>query len=240
MGIAELLPLHCVSMIAQELSGMAVTIAKNQFGSRVFHRLCKRLDLERQQSLCFALPEVDQLLEEALGAVVRLCRHEWGRFVILSFMECGTASQRLRIFDALQADAFSHAVHRHAGDIVVQLLAHVSESHRKALASEVLLSCEGGLLVALKTLTLTQHGYRAAKAACAVPGAHRDEVLRNLPAIAEMLSASKQGRRFVRDLVEMQGEEDISASDLSTEAGGLICDTPLSSQAASGRWADLD
>jgi hypothetical protein len=30
--IAEFMPLSCVVMVAEELSGMAVTIAKNQFG----------------------------------------------------------------------------------------------------------------------------------------------------------------------------------------------------------------
>merc|ERR1711998_697232 len=82
--IAEFMPLSCVVMVAEELAGMAVTIAKNQFGSRVLHRLCKRVYQERQQNPSATLPEVDLLLQEVLTATDRLCRHEWGRFMILS------------------------------------------------------------------------------------------------------------------------------------------------------------
>merc|ERR1719506_1973773 len=203
--IAEFMPLSCVVMVAEELAGMAVTIAKNQYGSRVLHRLCKRVDQERRQNPSTTLPEVDVLLQEALTATARLCRHEWGRFVILSFLECGTPAQHKCIFEALKTDALGHAVHRHSSDIVVQLFALLSEDDRDTLAAAVLQSGEGGFAAALKTLTLTQHGYRAARAACAIPGPHRDEILQGLPVIAEALAASKQGRRFLRDLEEMEG-----------------------------------
>jgi hypothetical protein len=239
--IAELMPLPCVVMVAEELAGMAVTIAKNQFGSRVLHRLCKRVDQERQQNLTVSLPQVTSLLEEALTATARLCRHEWGRFVILSFLECGTSAQHESIFEALKTDALGHAVHRHSSDIVVQLFALLSEENRNTLAAEVLLSGDGGFASALKTLTLTQHGYRAARAACAVPGPHTQEILAGLPAVAEALAASKQGRRFLRDLEEMQGEDGlplvplvpVAFDDDSSPASAL---TP---PAQSARWADL-
>lgn len=238
--IAELMPLSCVTMVAQELAGMAVTIAKNQFGSRVLHRLCKRVDVERQQHSGVTLPEVDSLLEEALTATARLCRHEWGRFVILSFLECGTAAQHKNIFEALKVDALGHAVHRHSSDIVVQLLSLLSEEDRTTLATEVLISGEGGFAAALKTLTLTQHGYRAARAACAVPGPHRDEILSGLPAIVEALSASKQGRRFLRDLEEMQGEPIVfpSGCELAADDEQIATDA-VAFPAVSTRWADL-
>jgi hypothetical protein len=235
--IAEYMPLSCVGMVAQELAGMAVTMAKNQFGSRVLHRLCKRIDQERRQNSSTTMPEVDCLLEEALTATARLCRHEWGRFVMLSFLECGTSAQHKCIFDALKTDALGHAVHRHSSDIVVQLFALLSEEDRDALAAAVFQSCEGGFAAALKTLTLTQHGYRAARAACAIPGPHRDEILHVLPEIAETLAASKQGRRFLRDVEEMEGGAYICPCNID-----VADDEQHSSAPASGapfRWADL-
>jgi hypothetical protein len=124
---------------------------------------------------------------------------------------------------------------------VVQLFALLSEENRNTLAAEVLLSGDGGFASALKTLTLTQHGYRAARAACAVPGPHTQEILAGLPAVAEALAASKQGRRFLRDLEEMQGEDGlplvplvpVAFDDDSSPASAL---TP---PAQSARWADL-
>jgi len=235
--IAEFMPLSCVVMVAEELAGMAVTIAKNQFGSRVLHRLCKRIDQERRQNPSTSLPEVDLLLEEALTATARLCRHEWGRFVILSFLECGTSAQHKAIFEALKLDTLGHAVHRHSSDIVVQLFALLSEEDRIALAVEVLLPGEGGFAAALKTLTLTQHGYRAARAACAIPGPHRDEILQGLPVIAEALAASKQGRRFLRDLEEMEGAATDFPCDIEVAVDEQSSPAPVSS--APVRWADL-
>lgn len=235
--IAEFMPLSCVVMVAEELAGMAVTIAKNQFGSRVLHRLCKRIDQERRQNPSTTLPEVDLLLEEALTATARLCRHEWGRFVILSFLECGTSAQHKCIFEALKADALGHAVHRHSSDIVVQLFALLSEDDRDTLAAAVLLSGDGGFAAALKTLTLTQHGYRAARAACAIPGPHRDQILQGLPVIAEALAASKQGRRFLRDLEEMEGGTSVFVCDIEVADDEQSLPAPTSG--APIRWADL-
>jgi hypothetical protein len=236
--IAEFMPLSCVAMVAEELAGMAVMIAKNQFGSRVLHRLCKRLDQERQQNPSTTLPEVDLLLEEALTATARLCRHEWGRFVILSFLECGTSAQHKCIFEALKPDALGHALHRHSSDIVAKLFALLSEGDRNALAAEVLLSGEGGFAVTLKTLTLTQHGYRAARAACAIPGPHRDEILKGLPVIAEALAAAKQGRRFLRDLEEIAGGAIAFPCDIEVVANDHQS-LPAPVSTASVRWADL-
>merc|ERR1712070_41805 len=104
------------------------------------HRLCKRIDQERRQNLSTTLPEVDHLLEEALTATARLCRHEWGRFVILSLLECGTSAQHKCIFQALQSDAFGHALHRHSSDIVVKLFALLSKDDCSTLAADVLRS----------------------------------------------------------------------------------------------------
>jgi hypothetical protein len=217
---------------------MAVTLAKNQFGSRVLHRLCKRIDQERQQNPSTTLPEVDLLLEEALTATARLCRHEWGRFVILSFLECGTSAQHKCIFEVLKTDALGHALHRHSGDIVVKLFALLSEEDRSTLAAEVLLSGEGGFASALKALTLTQHGYRAARAACAIPGPHRDEILKGLPAIAEALAAAKQGRRFLRDLEETEGAVPLYPYEMKVVANDEQSSiAPVST--APFRWADL-
>jgi len=235
--IAEFMPLSCVVMVAEELSGMAVTIAKNQFGSRVLHRLCKRIDQERRQTPSTTMPEVDFLLEEALTATARLCRHEWGRFVILSFLECGTSAQHKCIFEALTTHVLGHAVHRHSSDIVVQLFALLSEDDRNTLAAEVLLSGEGGFAAALKTLTLTQHGYRAARAACAIPGPHRDEILKGLPVVAEALAASKQGRRFLRDLEEMEGGATVFQCEIEVANDEQPLRAPVSS--APARWADF-
>jgi len=235
--IAEFMPLSCVVMVAEELSGMAVTIAKNQFGSRVLHRLCKRIDQERRQTPSTTMSEVDFLLEEALTATARLCRHEWGRFVILSFLECGTSAQHKCIFEALKTDVLGHAVHRHSSDIVVQLFALLSEDDRNTLAAEVLLSGEGGFAAALKTLTLTQHGYRAARAACAIPGPHRDEILKGLPVVAEALAASKQGRRFLRDLEEMEGGATVFQCEIEVANDEQPLRAPVSS--APARWADF-
>jgi len=158
--------------------------------------------------------------------------------VILSLLECGTSAQNNCIFQALQGDAFGHALHRHSSDIVVKLFALLSKDDCSTLAAEVLRSGDGGIVAALKTLTLTQHGYRAARAACAIPGLHRDEILAGLPVIAAALAAAKQGRRFLRYLEEMEGAAAVSPCEIKVVANDEQSSiAPVST--APFRWADL-
>jgi hypothetical protein len=89
----EIMPIHLVGFISEELLGHGKEVARHRFGCRV---ICRLLEHHSQKDT-----SVMQLFEEVLADAENLCTHSFGSIVMRHFLEHGLPEHQHRVAQAL-------------------------------------------------------------------------------------------------------------------------------------------
>lgn len=185
--IIECLPASSCSFIASELLGAGVAVARHRYGCRVLCRLAEHQAERSSATLA--------LIEEVLVCTHYVCRNEFGKHVINSFLEHGMEEHRKRIACALLPDVLSHAVHRAASYVVQRALEHCAAEEQGALASVMLSGPE-----AVLALGKTQAGCHVLRALVRHVRCCTPRLLALLRQTAVELAATKYGNVLLQEL----------------------------------------
>lgn len=134
----------------------------------------------------------DALVEEVLGQTAELCREEFGKHVLLEFLEHGLPSHRHKIVEAMLPGLHRNAKHRHASRVIEKVFVYCDEEDIRAIADELLENSK-----ALYSLVNNEFGRHVllALAQSFSPCAH--QALLRLSQFSTELKGSKQGRRLL-------------------------------------------
>eukprot|EP00747_Dinoflagellata_sp_TGD_P161683 gnl/TRDRNA2_/TRDRNA2_178426_c0_seq1.p1 gnl/TRDRNA2_/TRDRNA2_178426_c0~~gnl/TRDRNA2_/TRDRNA2_178426_c0_seq1.p1 ORF type:complete len:422 (-),score=72.13 gnl/TRDRNA2_/TRDRNA2_178426_c0_seq1:312-1577(-) len=184
----EVLPARLAAVVAEELSDVAVKVARHRYGCRILCRLVEHHCGDGADGPARKI--IDRLLIDA----VELCRHTYGHHVVNSILEHGSDEQRHIIAEALRIDAMHNGKNRHASFVIETALSCCSNNDVNALAFELL-----GKPGNIAALAASQFGCHVARALLRVPGELSalavDQLYRSAPKLAE----SKYGRRVLEE-----------------------------------------
>lgn len=172
-------------LVAQELRHFAVRAAKNRQACRI---LCRLMEFRGAGGPTW------YLIEELLGEVGALCFHSYAHHVIQSVLEHGEADQKHRIAQALLADAFRFATHKHSSYLIEKVLDYCSEEDRGQLINSL------GKPQMLLELAQTQYGSYVARALLRDDHVDAEKAMRLFRQHQGELEQSKHGFRLLSDL----------------------------------------
>lgn len=193
--VIEVLPVARAAFVAEEMTGIAVTVAQHQKGCRVLVRLLEHSPSERGTLV---------LLEEIFAAAPRLVRHSYGRYVMQAILEHSPEpSHQHYIAAALlgggKEDILANALNRHGSGVIETALSHCAPSDVQAMCSH-LLSTEDNIL----QLAKGQFGHFVLKALLELPGVHVEPTLQLLQThVAELPKHYNSGKSTVLDVVKI-------------------------------------
>jgi pumilio RNA-binding family len=204
--IIEVLPAIRWEFLVVELGENSVEIAKNVYGCRIFCRLAEQ-SINSQ--------EWQALVESILQEVDVLAQHQYGRFVVQSFLEYGTEEQKHRLAMALLPNLSDLVQNRNASHVVEKALLYCSHADREQLAIRLLYANRGGGEdTGLLPLVKTQFGGFVVKALVAMSGSIAAEARRQLALIAAKHFKDKTGSKDFRMAERLLSELQITPMEV--------------------------
>merc|ERR1711933_325100 len=188
--VVEALPVALASFVAEEIIGMGTEVARHRYGCRI---LCRLLE-HHSDTDC---PATRELLDEVLADAAHLCHHSFGRHVIDSALEHGSADRRHKAALAMNVDLLRNARNRNASYIVEKVFCFCGIEDQRMVAMTLLRS---GLdrIVALATHECGSHVLKALlRSRCCE---HADALKHMLRAESAKLVLSKYGKRVLDEI----------------------------------------
>lgn len=133
--IIETMPSSTTNLIAEELRGLGIGVARHRYGCRIVsrmaeHHACKGDHTAEDWG-------VDALFHEILDHVDELSRHTYGRHALNSLLEHGSSEMQSAIVSALRRDLAGNAKNRNASFVMERALRCCSEGTRDSLVEEL-------------------------------------------------------------------------------------------------------
>lgn len=125
----EMAPPARLSVVTASLLGCESAVACHCFGCRIFCRL-----LEHAAEEVGVQPLIDNLWQH----VLTLSRHKFGRHVVQSLAEHGSATHRCVLACALGGDVVAHAQHMHSSYVIEAALVHCAPADKRSLCTALL------------------------------------------------------------------------------------------------------
>jgi len=188
--VIELMPPSSAGFVVEELLGHGVEIARHRFGCR---SLCRLLEHYANN------PSTVQLIDEVLVDARRLCRQEFGHFVIESILENGLPAQTRKVAAALQADLSQNLSCRSSTCVMEKALIHCGTTDRHSLAASLLSRPKS-----LAALAEDNFGTNVLRAMLRLPGENASvaqTLLQN--AVAGCMPRDRRGKQVWKELQAM-------------------------------------
>jgi hypothetical protein len=128
--IIEVMPLARIGFVVSELTGHGFETARHRIGCRIICRLLEHAMLTEES--------IAKLLDEVLVGVETLCTHDFGRHVVIHFLEHGLPCHCEHIFIAIRANLSRHTFHRKTSHIVEAALKRCASAHQQVLVDSLL------------------------------------------------------------------------------------------------------
>jgi len=193
--VIEVLPVARAAFVAEEMTGIAVTIAQHQKGCRVLVRLLEHSPSEKGTL---------RLLEEIFREAPRLVRHSYGRYVMQAILEHSPEPWHQHYIAAAlvgegSQDILANALNRHGSGVIETALSHCTTSDVQAMCSH-LLSTEDNIL----QLVNGQFGHFVLKAMLELSDVDVEPTLQVLQThVAELPRHYNSGQSTILDVVKI-------------------------------------
>jgi len=189
--VVEVMPMTSIEFISAELEGVAVDMARHQYGCRV---LCRMMEHHPGGT-----DSTERLFDEVLQDSAALCCHCYGHHVIESVLEHGTCDQKHRIAVALQGDLFRNAKNRFASYVLRKALVFCTFAVQQEMANSLLNDVQK-----LSSIIENQNGCFVVKTLLRLPRERLEPALSMVQEHQTPDASSTRARRVWRDLRELE------------------------------------
>jgi hypothetical protein len=187
--VIEVLPISCVSFVAEEMLTFAAEAARHRFACRILCRLVEHhLCNDRSSTM------TNKLIDELMLEVESLIRHNFARHVIELILEHGSAEQKHLIAVAISNGLLHNARCRYASYVIEQAMVQCTLIDQDMIASHVVRDMTTFLMLA--THECGSHVVKAVAKSRSTLAKDAREMLLQQDAI---IKTSKHGQRLLEE-----------------------------------------